>query len=172
MLMTSIKSAALCPALGSPWPHCYCSTRSSKEHTVIKTELLIPLCVYTFFLLTMLALLGGVRVIARFRGIMSKEYLRAGVGPPPPNRIVDLHHHFSNQFEIPMLYYIGCTLSLFAGSASDATVRWAWCFVGVRFLHTLIVLVVNRPEIRVFPFIASAVFVGFIWGELLKYALR
>ena len=137
-----------------------------------KTDLLIPLCVYTFFLLTMLALLGCVRVIARFRGLMSREYLRAGLGPPPPDRIVDLHHHFSNQFEIPMLFYIGCTLSLLIGSASYSTLNWAWSFVGVRFLHTLIVLVLNRPEIRVFPFIASAVFVGFIWGELLSHALR
>jgi hypothetical protein len=103
---------------------------------------------------------------------MSADYLRAGVGSSPPDWIVDLHHHFRNQFEVPMLFYFGCTLSLLAGSASDATVRWAWAFVGIRFVHSLIVLIKNRPGIRVFPFILSTVFVGFIWGELLSHALR
>lgn len=135
-------------------------------------DLVLPLCVYTFFLLGMLLLLGVVRVIGRFRGLRSREYLRAAVGERPSDRIVDLHHHFSNQFEIPVLFYVGCVLALLMGSATDSTVRWAWIFVVLRFAHTAVVLIKNRPGIRVVPFVFSTVFVGLIWGDLLTHVNR
>ena len=138
----------------------------------MRSDLVIPLCVYTFYLLAMLLLLGVVRVVGRLRGLISREYLRAGIGERPSDRIVDLHHHFSNQFELPVLFYFGCTLSLVLGSATQSTVRWAWLFLLLRFIHTAVVLIRNRPEIRVFPYVFSTVLVGLIWGELLSFAMR
>jgi hypothetical protein len=135
-------------------------------------ELVLPLTVYTFFLLGMLVLLGAIRVVGRSRGLISGEYLRAGVGELPSDRIVDLHHHFRNQFEVPVLFYLGCILSLVLGSATHDTVRWAWLFLAFRLVHTAIVLINNRPGVRVFPFVISTVLVGLIWGELLSHSMR
>jgi hypothetical protein len=43
------------------------------------------------------------------RGDIPPQYLRVGEGPSPPAKIVDVHHHFSNQFEVPMLFYLGAS---------------------------------------------------------------
>lgn len=136
------------------------------------SEIVVPMCVYTFFLLAIVLYLGYARVTSRFRGVMSREYLRAGTGPPPPDWIVDLHHHFSNQFELPLLFYFGCTLLLLTGGVDDRAVALAWSFVGLRFVHTGIVLVRNNPGIRVFPYVLSTIVVGILWGDLLSHVLR
>lgn len=133
---------------------------------------LLPMCVYTFFLLGLVIWLGYVRVSSARNRTMSYAWLRAGMGDPPADWIVDLHRHFSNQFEMPLLFYFGCTLAMLTGSATQTTVALAWTFVGLRFLHTAIVLINNRPEIRVGPYVLSVVVIGFIWGDLLALALR
>ena len=73
---------------------------------------------------------------------------------------------------MPLLFYFGCTLAMVTGSATDRTVMLAWIFIALRLVHTAIVLINNRPQIRVWPFILSVVTIGFIWGDLLTLALR
>ncbi len=130
------------------------------------SEIVTPMCAYTLLLFAIWALLGYVRVSGALRGRISSEYLRVGEGVRPADKIVDIHHHFSNQFEVPVLFYLGCIAALVTESVDSTSVTLAWSFVGLRVIHTAIVLVKNDPRVRVGPYVLSAVAVWGIWANL------
>ncbi len=128
-----------------------------------------PMVVFTFLVFLLWLRLGFVRISAGRRGVISPEYMRLGLGPAPPDAIVGIHHHFSNLFEVPVLFYIAC-ISLFVLRAVDSVaISLAWLFVLTRLIHTLIVLRTNRPRQRVGPFVLSCFAV---WGLWLLVFLR
>ncbi len=123
------------------------------------------MCAYTLFLFAIWALLGYVRVSRGLRGAIAAEYIRVGEGPRPADKIVDIHHHFSNQFEVPVLFYLGCIAALATESVDGTSVTLAWLFVGLRVAHTAIVLVKNDPRVRVGPYVLSTLAVWAIWAN-------
>jgi len=127
-----------------------------------------PMCAYTLFLFGIWALLGYVRISGSLRGAIPAQYLRVGEGPLPPAKIIDVHHHFSNQFEVPVLFYLGCVTALATESVDRATVTLAWSFVGLRVVHTAIVLVRNDPRLRVGPYVLSTLAMWAMWANLFR----
>ena len=130
------------------------------------SAIVTPMCAYTLLLFAIWALLGYVRVSGGLRGTISAQYIRVGEGARPAGKIVDIHHHFGNQFEIPVLFYLGCIVALVTESVDRASVTLAWSFVGLRVVHTAIVLVKNNPRIRVGPYVLSTFAVWGIWANL------
>jgi len=126
------------------------------------------MCAYTLLLFAIWMLLGYVRISGSLRGKIPDEYLRVGTGPQPTDTIVDIHHHFSNQFEVPVLFYLGCIAALVTESVDLACVTLAWSFVVLRFVHTAVVLVRNDPRIRVGPYVLSSLAVWAIWANLFR----
>lgn len=129
--------------------------------------ILAPLGAYTLLLFVIWSLLGYVRIAGGLRGEIPAEYFRVGTGPRPADKIVDIHHHFSNQFEVPLLFYLGCIAALAANAVDTVTVALAWAFVALRVVHTAIVLIRNDPRIRVAPFVLSTLAVWLLWASLL-----
>ena len=127
-----------------------------------------PMCAYTLFLFGIWTLLGYVRISGSLRGAIPAQYLRVGEGPLPPAKIVDVHHHFSNQFEVPVLFYLGCVTALVTESVDSVTVTLAWSFVGLRVVHTAIVLVRNDPRLRVGPYVLSTLAMWAMWANLFR----
>ena len=85
------------------------------------------------------------------------------------NRCREYHrdqNHFSNQFEVPVLFYLGCIAALVTESVDVTSVTLAWSFVGLRVVHTAIVLVKNDPRLRVGPYVLSTLAVWGIWANL------
>ena len=130
-----------------------------------------PMCAYTLVLFGIWALLGYVRITGSLRGKIPTQYLRVGEGPLPSAKIVDVHHHFSNQFEVPVLFYLGCLTTLAAHSVDRATLTLAWSFVGLRVVHTAIVLVKNDPRIRVAPYVLSTLAVWAMWANIFRHVV-
>ena len=130
------------------------------------SAIVAPMCAYTLLLFAIWALLGYVRVSGGLRGTISAEYIRVGEGTRPAEKIVDIHHHFSNQFEVPVLFYLGCIAALATETVDRAALTLAWSFVGLRVIHTAIVLVKNDPRIRVGPYVLSTLVVGGLWANL------
>lgn len=123
---------------------------------------------FTLLVFVLWLRLGIVRFSGARRGA-SSEYIRLGTGPAPPEPVVVIHQHFSNLFEVPVLFYAGC-ISLFVTRAVDSVaLSLAWTFVVARLLHTVIVLTTNRPQQRVVPYVLSCFAV---WGLWLLLFLR
>ena len=133
---------------------------------MVTSAIVTPMCAYTLFLFAIWALLGYVRISGGLHGTIPAEYFRVGEGPRPADKIVDIHHHFSNQFEIPVLFYLGCLTALVTESVDRATVTLAWSFVVLRVVHTVIVFVKNDPRVRVGPYVVSTLAVWSIWANL------
>jgi hypothetical protein len=125
---------------------------------------------FTLLVFALWLRLGFVRFSGVRRGVISSEYLRLGTGPAPPEPVVVIHHHFSNLFEVPVLFYAGC-ISLFVTRAVDGVaLALAWIFVVARSLHTVIVLTTNRPQQRVVPYVLGCFAVWGLWLLLFSRA--
>jgi hypothetical protein len=139
-----------------------------RRNPMMASAIVAPMCAYTLLLFGIWTLLGYVRVSGGLRGTIPAQYLRVGEGPLPPAKIVDVHHHFGNQFEVPVLFYLACITTLAGQSVDRDTVTLAWSFVGLRVVHTAIVLVKNDPRIRVAPYVLSSFAVWAMWANVFR----
>ncbi|GAA61360.1 hypothetical protein P20652_3237 [Pseudoalteromonas sp. BSi20652] len=76
-------------------------------------------------------------------------------------RVAD--RNFSNQFEIPVLFYAGCLLALQLNSASSLVAILACLFVATRIVHSVIHLGENNVRARFNVFLLGCVCVFSIW---------
>ncbi len=136
-----------------------------------QADIFTPVAAFTLLVFVLWMHLGIARVLAARRGAISMEYLAQGTGPPPSRYLVVLHHHFSNLFEVPVLFYAAC-IGLYALGAVDDLAFWlAWIFVALRLVHTAIVLVNNSPPLRVGPYVLSGFAVFGLWALLAVRAM-
>ena len=76
-------------------------------------------------------------------------------------RVAD--RNFTNQFEIPVLFYAGCLLALQLNSASVVVAILACVFVITRILHSIIHLGSNNVRARFNVFLIGCVSVFAMW---------
>lgn len=76
-------------------------------------------------------------------------------------RVAD--RNFSNQFEIPVLFYAGCLLALQLSSASTLVAILACLFVATRIVHSVIHLGKNNVRARFNVFLLGCICVFSIW---------
>ena len=76
-------------------------------------------------------------------------------------RVAD--RNFSNQFEIPVLFYAGCLLALQLNSASTLVAILACLFVATRIVHSVIHLGENKVRARFKVFLLGCICVFSIW---------
>lgn len=131
-----------------------------------------PVAAFTGLVFLLWLHLGLARVSAARRGTIPLEYLAQGTGPGPSRYLVVLHHHFSNLFEVPVLFYAGCTVIYVLGMVDSTSIWLAWIFVLLRIVHTAIVLANNSPPLRVGPYVASGLCVFALWVKIGLRALE
>lgn len=88
--------------------------------------------------------------------------LNSGVAEPPA-RMVAASNHFSNLFEVPVLFYTVCILAMIMNLQGPLLVLIAWIFVGARALHALIHLSYNNVVHRMLAFSVSVICVLAMW---------
>lgn len=122
-----------------------------------------PMIAFTFLVFILWMRLGLVRFSGLRRKIVSPDYIRVGGGPEPSEYVVVSHRHFSNLFEIPVLFYAVC-IALFATRTVDGlAISLAWFFFVARLAHTALVLTTNRPTQRIIPYVLSSFAVFGLW---------
>ena len=133
------------------------------EYAMHQEAIFAPMIAFTLLVFLLWMQLGFVRISGSRRGVISPEYIRLGSGSTPPEYVVAIHRHFSNLFEVPLLFYAGC-ISLFVLDGVDTlAMALTWLFVLMRCVHTLIVLRTNRPQQRVGPYVLSCCAVWGLW---------
>ena len=68
-----------------------------------------------------------------------------------------------NQFELPVLFYVGCLALLLTTGVSYLTLTLAWLFVLTRYCHAWVHLTSNYLRHRSMLFFAGAVLVALLW---------
>lgn len=115
-------------------------------------------------------IVGCITVKARFssvkRGNVSAKYYKLMDGAEVPEIITKTTRNFNNQFEIPVLFYIACTLYICLDIDSAFAVLFAWLFVAFRFIHSYIHLTYNHILHRMLTFWFSFICVLVLWVNL------
>lgn len=98
----------------------------------------------------------------------AKDYLVPNVEPAASATAV---RNLTNQFELPVLFYVVC-LSLYIVNGADLiAVVFAWLFVASRAVHAAIHLTNNDLRYRRPTFILGFVVIGVLWVGLALHLL-
>ncbi|MGB1199074.1 MAG: MAPEG family protein [Thalassotalea sp.] len=119
----------------------------------------------------LIVLVGAVTVKARFasvkRGEVRAKYFRLMGGQEVPEFITKSTRNFNNQFELPVLFYVACTLYISLGIDSDIAAVFAWVFVASRYVHSYVHLTYNHVLHRMLSFWVGFMCVIGLWVNLL-----
>ena len=74
-----------------------------------------------------------------------------------------LSNNFDNQFQLPVLFYVGCLLALLTGLTNWPEVLVAWLFVVSRYVHATIHVTTNRLHARFGAYCFGLVALAILW---------
>lgn len=119
---------------------------------------MLVILTYVVLLLTARTRIGSVR-----DGSVPIDYYALMSGHEVPDFVAKTTRHFNNLFEVPVLFYAGAITYLALDLSTSIPVTLAWCFVGARFVHTMIHLGYNNVLHRLIVFGIGNVFVLAMW---------
>jgi len=126
-------------------------------------DVLLPLFVeviLTFVLLFWLAPLRG----RDFRSGLVREEDIALRQPNWSPRALQVGYSYSNQFELPVLFYVLTILAIITRHAGVVFVMLAWIFVIFRVLQAYVHVTSNKVQTRGMLFGVSAVVLAIMWS--------
>ena len=120
----------------------------------------------------MLTVLVGIimlvsRISAVQSGIVKPRYFKLMKGQELPEMVAASGRNFTNQFEVPILFYVVSTLYIVLGIENGAAIMLAWTFVASRIIHTAIHLTYNHVIHRMLVFLFGFACVVALWVNLL-----
>lgn len=130
------------------------------------------LLIYPMFSMVLLTLVVAcLAVKARVASVKNKtvgvKFFRLMEGQEVPELITKTTRNFNNQFEVPTLFYVVCTLYICMGINSFTALIFAWLFVILRVVHSYIHLTYNHVLHRMAAFWLSLMCVLSLWINLL-----
>jgi hypothetical protein len=126
------------------------------------TAILLPvfaLVGLTFFLLVWM---GSGRFTSLRTGQLSAEDA-ALTGDRYPKPVLQRGRAFSNQFELPVLFYVLVALALVTRKADLTFVVLSWIFVATRFVHAFIHTTSNRLSARFSVYLIGMLILLLMW---------
>jgi hypothetical protein len=103
-------------------------------------------------------------------GAISASFFYLYQGTVEPDVSAKLSRHFINQFESPVLFYVGCLAALALKDATTDLVVLAWCYVILRMAHAWIHTGSNRLRPRIAAYMLSWVVLIWMWVTLVMRA--
>jgi hypothetical protein len=125
--------------------------------------ILAPLFVQVALTLGLMILMA-VRRSSAFRGGQVRETDIALREPNWPPSALQAAYSYSNQFELPVLFYVLTILVIITRKGDLAFVLLAWVFVVLRLLQAFVHVTSNRVRYRGFWFGASAIVLFIMWA--------
>jgi hypothetical protein len=136
----------------------------------MKYQLIYPMVAYVFLIWALVLANFRTRVRAVRSRQVSIKYFKAFLGEPPPENVVIRGRHYDNQFQVPVLFLIGCVAHFAVGAADQMTLVLAWTFIATRLAHSLIHLGSNRLGPRVAAFGLGWLVLGIFYAQLAYFA--
>lgn len=125
-------------------------------------EILLPLFVEVILTFVLLFWLAHLRTSAFRRGEARDDNV-ALREPNWPQQTLQVSYSFSNQFELPMLFYVLTILAYITHHAGFLFVALAWVFVIFRILHAYVHVTSNKVGVRGPLFGVSALALAVMW---------
>ena len=118
-------------------------------------SLVYPMLALVLLTVGVLVTLFRSRVRMVREGLAPVSYFRVFQGSLEPEYAAKPARHFTNLFEAPTLFYVGCVTAMVAGVTGTAVVALAWGYVALRYVHAWIHLGSNRVRYRMRAYFAS-----------------
>lgn len=127
-----------------------------------------------FLMVLLTFIVGVVAMLTRFVSLRS-GHLRIGYfklmdGHDIPARVILTNRCFNNMFEVPVLFYAACILSIILGAESLLTLTVAWLFVALRYVQALVHLTCNHLLFRMSTFWISFICALMLWINILGFS--
>ncbi|MER2535827.1 MAG: MAPEG family protein [Rhizobiaceae bacterium] len=126
-----------------------------------ETAILWPLLAQVALTYVVYAVLGYRRREAVLRHGASPDNFRLRTTEPESSATVA--NNLSNQYELPVLFYVVCLGLYVTQGVSAVTLLLAWLFVLARIAHAFIHLTSNRVSRRGLAFAVGYVLLGVLW---------
>ena len=110
-----------------------------------------------------LATLFRARVGAVRQGVVSAAFFRIYQGELEPESSAKLTRHFSNLFEVPVLFYVVCLAAMITQITGAAMQALAWTYVAARVTHAYVHLGANRIRHRLRAYFFSCFVLLAMW---------
>lgn len=128
----------------------------------MSTQIIWPVMAQAALTFVLLFRLGPARFGALRRGEVRLADVALGQNAWPA-RITQLSNSFSNQFQMPVLFYVAAMLALVTRTVDPLMTGLAWAFVALRALHAAIHVTTNRVQHRFYAFLAGVVVLIAMW---------
>jgi hypothetical protein len=86
-----------------------------------------------------------------------------------PAKFISVRQHYKNMFEMPILFYLLCTLLIISDSVAPLDIQLAWGFVIFRILHSISRIPNKNVNIRFGLFAGSFIM---LIAEWVNYGLK
>lgn len=132
--------------------------------------------VYAMFALTLLTVAVGliavrVRTASVKSGEMDVGYFRLMQGDGVPELVTKTTRCFNNLFEVPVLFYVVCTLHVLLEVTNILGILVAWLFVLSRCALAYVHITYNNVKHRMLTFGMSVICVLLLWVNLLFFMM-
>jgi hypothetical protein len=125
-------------------------------------QVLLPLFAEVLLTFALLFSLAPLRARDFSTGVTRPENI-ALREPNWSRRTLQVGYSFSNQFELPVLFYVLTILAYFTHHAGVLFVVLAWIFVIFRYLQAYVHVTSNKARVRGSFFIVSAIVLAIMW---------
>ncbi len=119
--------------------------------------------VLVFFTFLIMVISFRARVAAVKSGAIPVRFFKTFEGANPPELVIKTTRHFSNLFEVPVLYYAGLIIAMILPITGFWIQFWAWFFIFARVIQAVIHIGRNKIRPRMISYACGWLAVLAIW---------
>lgn len=108
------------------------------------TFLIYPMFALVLVTVCVLVVMFRRRVVAIRNGQVKLEHFKTYNSGASTDEMIKAERHFSNLFEVPVLFYVGCLVAMNIPLVGFWILLWPWLFVVARVVHAIIHLGSNK----------------------------
>lgn len=132
----------------------------------MNTLLLMIMYAYFIYITFLMFHMFKARKKAVLKNEISASYFKAYQGEAS-ERLAAIGNHFNNQFQIPVVFWIVCSVALSLNTVSYVTVSFAFAFLISRLVHSYIFLTTNNVIKRAMAYGVGGLCVNALFIEII-----
>lgn len=132
----------------------------------MNTTLLVIMYAYCVYISFLMFHMFKVRKKAVIRKEIKASYFRAYQGETS-ERLAAISNHFNNQFQMPVLFWVVCSIALSLNTVSYVTIGFSIAFFISRLIHSYVFLTNNNVMRRAMAFGAGGLCVNALFIEII-----
>jgi hypothetical protein len=129
-------------------------------------DILHPAMALVGWTLLVMLLIPYRRFKAAFAGKVSSQDFKYGESDRVPPEVCIPNRNYMNLLEVPVLFYVVSIAAYVTHQFDQSTIVFAWAYVILRVLHSLVHLTYNKVFHRLSLFAASNVVLVVLWVRL------